>query len=56
LTTRNGKKIKAIRKIVINVAELVATEDLSDIHPTNPLANKRLFCGIDWVQSGPQGT
>jgi hypothetical protein len=33
----------------MNVAELMVAEDLSDIHPTNPLANKRLFCAIDLV-------
>jgi hypothetical protein len=45
----NEKTVKTVRNIVIDVAELVATEDLSNIHPTNPLANKRLFCAIDLV-------
>jgi hypothetical protein len=35
--------------ILTNVAELLGAEDLSVIHPANPLANKRLFCAIDLV-------
>jgi hypothetical protein len=37
------------KSVLMNVAELMGAEDLSDIHPTSPLANKRLFCAIDLV-------
>jgi hypothetical protein len=49
IESSQAETVERVRNIATSVAELVATEDLSNINPTNPLANNRLFCGIDLV-------